>query len=191
MHFISGHLGLAVLALAVMGTSATAQATGHGDMNHALHQTGTVRPTGLTEPGQGAFAALSEIVSMLEADPATDWQAVDLTALRIHLIDMDRLVRDAVVEENDLQNGLEATVTGDPATLAAIKRMVPAHAGELSKDGRWQVAVQDTGAGVLLTVTSADLETVARIQGLGFFGLMASQDHHRAHHMAIALGEGH
>jgi len=30
---------------------------------------------------------------------------------------------------------------------------------------------------------------VARIRGLGFFGLMASQDHHREHHMMMARGE--
>ena len=44
-------------------------------------------------------------------------------------------------------------------------------------------------AGALLNVASGDPATVARIKGLGVFGLMASQDHHREHHMMIALGE--
>jgi len=29
---------------------------------------------------------------------------------------------------------------------------------------------------------------IARIKGLGFFGLMASQDHHKEHHMMMARG---
>ena len=44
-------------------------------------------------------------------------------------------------------------------------------------------------AGALLNVTSGDPAIVARIRGLGFFGLMASPDHHREHRMMIALGE--
>jgi hypothetical protein len=40
-----------------------------------------------------------------------------------------------------------------------------------------------------LRVTSDDPAVVARIKGLGFFGLMASQDHHREHHLMMALGE--
>lgn len=179
---------------------AVAQTVGHDNMDHAAHtstMTGAAQvpaPQGvsvLTEPGQGAFAALSEIVQVLEADPQTDWSAVNLTALRDHLIDMDRLVRDAVAQEAALPNGLRATVTGNPATLATARRMVPTHAAELSKDSRWQVDAQNDGMSVVLTVTSDDPATVARIQGLGFFGLMASQDHHREHHMAFALGGSH
>jgi hypothetical protein len=43
---------------------------------------------------------------------------------------------------------------------------------------------------VELRVTSDNPAVVARIRGLGFFGLMASQDHHREHHMTMARGEG-
>jgi hypothetical protein len=38
-------------------------------------------------------------------------------------------------------------------------------------------------------VTTADAGAVARIQALGFFGLMATGDHHRMHHIAMAKGE--
>jgi hypothetical protein len=180
-------IAAALLGSTVLVSIATAQTSGNGAMDHASM---TAEPQGsvLTEPGQGAFGALSEVVRVLEADPATDWSAVNLTALRNHLIDMDRLVRDAVAEEEVLPNGLRATVTGDPATLATARRMVPAHVAELSKDDRWQAEAQDNGTDVVLTVTSDDPATVARIQGLGFFGLMASRDHHREHHMAVALG---
>ena len=45
-----------------------------------------VAPSIPTEPGQGAFGALHEIVRILEADPRIDWSKVDLDALREHLI---------------------------------------------------------------------------------------------------------
>lgn len=190
----------ALLGSAVFGGIAVAQAAGHDDTNHAAHmqtRTETSQVSApmddpvLTEPGQGAFAALSEIVAVLEADPKTDWSAVNLTALRDHLIDMDRLMRDAVVAEEVMPEGLRATMTGDPSTLLAAKRMVPAHAAELLKDDRWRVEARENVTNVVLTVTSDDPATAARIKGLGFFGLMASRDHHREHHMRLALGGSH
>lgn len=52
----------------------------------------------LTEPGQGAFGALSEVVRVLEADPGTDWSKMDLDGLQAHLLAMNLLVTGAVVE---------------------------------------------------------------------------------------------
>jgi hypothetical protein len=152
---------------------------------------GEVPPGGaavLSEPGQGAFATLAEVVARLEADPDTDWTRVDLRALRDHLIDMDRVVRDAEASAEPVAGGLRATVTGDEATAAALRRMVPAHAAELSRDPRWRAEAEPLPDGVVLTVTGDDPGTVERIRALEFFGLMASQDHHRAHHWAIATG---
>lgn len=37
------------------------------------------------ETGQSAFAAIQEIVTKLEADPATDWSKIDIESLRQHL----------------------------------------------------------------------------------------------------------
>ncbi|WP_170477468.1 hypothetical protein [Ruegeria arenilitoris] len=145
--------------------------------------------TGLKEPGQGAFAALSEVVRVLEVDPETDWSKIDLSGLREHLVDMDLLITGSVVDETVLPDGLRAFATGDADTLASLKRMVPAHAGQLARDDRWTVSVQESDEGVELTVTSEDDAVVARIKGLGFFGLMASQDHHREHHLMMARGE--
>ncbi len=192
-HFIAAFL----LGSTFLVGNVVAQTSGHSYMDHSEHITGNpqVSPSlsgiGLTEPGQGAFAALSEIVRALETDPTTDWSSVNLTALRNHLIDMDRLMRDAIAKEEVLSNGLRTVVTGDTLTLATIRRMVPVHAKELSKDNRWKVDAQVTGTNVVLTVVSDDPVTIARIQGLGFFGLMASKDHHRAHHIAFALGAAH
>ena len=175
--------------------------TSNGGMDHAGHTPGMRHgggstatapsptiPQVLTEPGQGAFAALSEVVRVLEADPSTDWSKVDLMGLREHLRDMDRLVSDAVVATETLPDGLRMNVTGDAGTVATVRRMVPAHAAELAKDGRWIVEAAATTEGAELTVTSGDPAVVARIKGLGFFGLMASQDHHREHHLTMARG---
>jgi hypothetical protein len=182
-------------AVALIGGTALATAqtlhSGHGeDMDHAtFSQDQPVQDTILTEPGQGAFAALSEVVRELEADPDTDWSQVDLAGLRVHLVDMDRLVLETIVEETALPDGLSAMATGDTETIATLRRMVPAHAAQLAQDDRWTVQAVDVKNGVELRVTSDDPAVVARIRGLGFFGLMASQDHHRAHHMMMARGE--
>lgn len=66
--------------------------------------------------------------------------------------------------------------------------MVPAHAAQLARDDRWAVEVSVSENGMELRVTSDDPAFVARIKGLGFFGLMASQDHHREHHLIMARG---
>ena len=185
---------LILMVTALLGGTAIAAQTahsGHGEgMDHETHSQGPpLQNSILTEPGQGAFAALSEVVRVLEADPDTDWGRVDLAGLRAHLVDMDRLVSDTIVEETELPDGLSAMATGAADTLATIRRMVPAHAAQLAQDDRWTVEEVDSENGVELRVTSGDPSVVARIRGLGFFGLMASQDHHREHHMMMARGE--
>lgn len=184
---------LTVIALTGGTALAFAQTNhaGHDNgMDHSAHgQDQITNADILSEPGQGAFAALSEVVRVLEADPSTNWAKVDLTGLRAHLIDMDRLVSDAVVSQTDLPNGISAAATGDAETIATLRRMVPAHAAQLARDDRWAVQATQTDEGMELRVTSDDPAVVARIKGLGFFGLMASQDHHREHHLMMALGE--
>lgn len=194
-----------VIALAVVlgGTAYGIAQIDHSTMNHDGHMPGmthgaSIAPEApeftntfsLTEPGQGAFAALSEVVRVLEADPDTDWSNVDLTGLRDHLRDMDRLVSDAVASEEALPDGLRMSVTGNAETIGTVRRMVPTHAAQLARDKRWKVRATENADGAGLVVTSDDPAVVARIQGLGFFGLMASQDHHREHHMMMARGEG-
>ncbi|SIT00499.1 hypothetical protein SAMN05421759_109118 [Roseivivax lentus] len=183
-----------IATLLLSGTSlavAQTHSSGHvPGMDHAAHgQSAPPQEVILTEPGQGAFAALSEVVRALEADPETDWSRVDLAGLRAHLVDMDRVITDTIVDETHLPDGLSAMATGDAATIAALHRMVPAHAAQLTREDRWTATTIATDDGVELRVTSADPATVARIRALGFFGLMASQDHHRAHHMLMARGE--
>ncbi len=181
-------IGIAVLALVGAGAIAIAQ-TDHSRHGDGMRHTDNIAATVLVEPGQGAFAALAEAVRVLEADPNTDWSRVDVAGLRAHLVDMDRLVTSAVVTQDVLPNGIVAMATGDAATVATMQRMVPAHAAQLARDDRWQVVAYNTGEGVTLKVTSDDPTVVQRIRGLGFFGLMASQDHHREHHLMMGLGK--
>jgi hypothetical protein len=182
--------GTAVVAGSAIALAQTMHADHGVGMDHAAPDKD--RPAGsalLTEPGQGAFAALSEVVRVLEADPNTNWSRVDLAGLRAHLVDMDRLISDTVVTETELPNGLSASATGDVETTATLRRMVPAHAAQLAKDNRWRVDSLEIEDGMELRVTSEDPTVIARIKGLGFFGLMASQDHHREHHLMMARGE--
>ncbi len=70
--------------------------------------------------------------------------------------------------------------------------MVPAHAAMLNganEESAWQAVADLTENGANLRVTSDNPEEIARIQALGFFGLMATGAHHQAHHLGIVRGE--
>jgi hypothetical protein len=142
-----------------------------------------------TMPGQDAFGAIQEIVRILEADPETDWSKVDLEALRQHLIDMHEVTLRADAAVKRTEGGLEIAVTGNGHTLAAIQRMVPAHARELDAVSGWSARTEPLPTGVLLTVTSSDPKEIAHIQGLGLVGLLVSGSHDQPHHLAMAKGE--
>ncbi len=145
-------------------------------------------PTQPAMPGQAAFGAIQEIVRMLASDPTTDWSKVNIAALRRHLIDMDEVTLRAQANERALDDGVEIAVTGEGRTLEAIKRMVPAHAGELNQLG-WNAKTEDLPDGVRLTVTSTDPKQAVKLKALGFMGLMVEGGHHQPHHLMIAKGE--
>jgi len=144
-----------------------------------------------TQGGQAAFAAIGEIVKLLEADPNTDWSKVNLEALRQHLADMDMVTLRSRVAARQVPNGLAMDVTGDAPVAAAIKRMVVPHAAMLSEMPTWNATTAPIVGGVRLTVTAktpGDAAIVARIRGLGFAGLLVQGDHHTEHHMMLARG---
>lgn len=146
-----------------------------------------------TQSGQAAFAAISEIVTLLEADKTTDWSKVDLEALRQHLIDMDAVTLRSRVRQTRTAGGLAMDVTGEPQVAAAIRRMVGGHAPMLEELGGWRATAVQIPGGMRLTVVAsdpADTATVSRIRGLGFIGLMTEGAHHTAHHFMIAKGAG-
>ena len=143
------------------------------------------------EGGQSAFAAISEIVRLLEADSTTDWSKVNLEALRQHLIDMDLVALRARVTATWVPGGEMWAVRGTGATIGAIRRMTAAHAEMMGMDATMKIARRELADGVLLTVTSADptdAARVARIRALDFIGFMASGGHHQMHHLMLARG---
>jgi hypothetical protein len=155
----------------------------HGMMGHQNTMTG--QPT---RPGQDAFGTIQEVVQILEADPTTDWSKVNIATLREHLIDMNEVTLRAVATERALENGIEIAVTGEGRTLEAIKRMVPAHVGELVNIG-WNAKTEDLPNGVKLSVTTNDPKQVTKLKALGFMGIMVQGAHHQPHHLMMAKGE--
>ena len=141
-----------------------------------------------TMSGQDAFGTIQEVVQILQADPATDWSKVNIAALRQHLIDMNEVTLRAMAAERMLDNGIEIAVTGEGRTLEAIKRMVPAHVGELREIG-WTAKSEDLSNGVKLTVTASESQPLAKLKALGFMGIMVQGAHHQPHHLMMAKGE--
>jgi hypothetical protein len=157
------------------------QMMGHG----AMQRTPTL-------PGQDAFGAIQEIVRILEADPGTDWSKVNLERLRQHLIDMNDVTLRSDVRATPVSGGLAMDVTGAGRTEGAIRRMVGPHTLELNAMPQWSANTEPIPGGLRLTVVAKnpdDAETVARIRGLGFIGLLVQGGHHQPHHLAMARGE--
>ena len=174
-----------LIALAIIAAGgASAQHANH--TNHGM-PTGHSPESPLSEPGQDMFAALTEVVSNLRVDPKTDWTKVDLVGLRTHLLDMDLVVRDAIVTTEETPTGLRFKVDLSGRVGEAARRMVPAHASVLQKETGWKSNVTDHADYVIWTVENQ--KNSQRIKALGFFGLMATGDHHRDHHWALARGE--
>jgi hypothetical protein len=145
-----------------------------------------------TLPGQDAFGAISEIVRLLDADPRTDWNTVDLERLRQHLIDMNEVVLRAEAKASPVAGGLAMDVTGTGRTEQAIRAMVVPHAAELDQMPGLAAKVETIPGGIRLTVTArdaADARAVARVRALGFIGLLTLGAHHQPHHLAMARGE--
>ena len=144
--------------------------------------------------GQGAYQALSEIVRILEADPATDWTRVDLERVRRHLIDMYEVTLHAEVTERPVEGGFQASVTGSGRTVGAIRRMAAAHARQIVSESSYRAEVTEIQGGVRIRVIvapeAASPREVTKLRGLGFIGLLTLGDHHGPHHLAMARGGG-
>ena len=193
-------IGLALLLALPPAARAADPAPAPTMTMHGMRTNGAAMPTGAmpagspgpmvpTEPGQGAFGALQQIVRILEADPHTDWSKVNLDALRAHLIDMDRVTLDAHARVRHIPGGNRIDVTGSGRTLVAIQRLLPEEAMHLNGMHGWHIAATRIRGGVILTVTTGDPKQVAMIRGLGFAGILASGDFHPRHHLEIARGE--
>ncbi|WP_026481083.1 hypothetical protein [Ahrensia sp. 13_GOM-1096m] len=176
-------------ALAIVGynTYATAQNEHSGHAGHSSSDN-MVMAGVPTEPGQSAFAAIAEIVKILEDDPSTDWSKVNITALRDHLVDMEMLTTEAVVTQVETQNQVIFEVTGSAAAIDAAKSMVPAHSAELRTSFGWDIEAQVKESRVEMIVKSSESLPREKIKALGFFGIMATGAHHQPHHLGMATG---
>ena len=139
------------------------------------------------QPGQGAFAAIQEIVQILEADPTTDWSKVDIEALRQHLIDMDNVTLHAEVKSEPAEGGVAFVVSGTGKVRDSIQRMVTAHAATMNGVDGWQFVAVSTEAGATLTVRTPASDVV-KLKALGFIGVLTRGMHHQMHHLMIARG---
>jgi len=163
-----------------------------GPMPGGMHGQHHQMPMRQMPLGQDAFAAIAEVVQILEFDPTTDWSKVDLERLRQHLIDMNEVVLHAAVKGTPLLGGLAMEITGSGRTTQAIRSMIVPHAAELDRMPGWSAKTEPISDGVRLTVVSrdpSDAKAVARIRGLGFAGLLVQGGHHGPHHLAMAKGE--
>jgi hypothetical protein len=160
---------------------------GHGAKDaQSDHHTSQSKMSNPTLPGQDAFGAIQEILTILDADSNTDWSKVNISKLRSHLVDMNRLVMDTKVSTKVIEGGLELTVTGP---VQSIQAMVPAHAPMIDGLNDWIAKGKKIDNGAKLTVTATSAKEIAHIRALGFYGLMVSGSHHQTHHLGLARGE--
>jgi hypothetical protein len=141
------------------------------------------------QPGQAAFAAIQEIVEILEADPKTDWAKVNIDALRQHLIDMSNVTLFANAGGEPISDGMRFTVTGNTdLVVASIRRMTTAHAATMNGVGDWQFTAAQIDGGAVVEVR-VPLTDMAKLKGLGFIVVMTRGMHHQEHHLMIARGQ--
>ncbi|MEZ5840179.1 MAG: hypothetical protein R3D02_07040 [Hyphomicrobiales bacterium] len=185
-------IALALLLPAAAFAAEPAEHMHEPGMDHAAHMAmmadGAAPAAMPSEPGQSAFAAVAEIVALLEADPKTDWSAVNIDALRAHLADMDNVTLHAVATARDIEGGARFEVTGTEAVAESIRRMVPAHAATMDGSDGWHFSAEEIAGGAAMTVTGASPEDAVKIRALGFFGVITRGMHHQAHHLMIASG---
>ena len=180
----------AVILLAILVHGVAGHPHNGGDLGfrHHLHSLPAEAVPRLV--GQEALGAVQEVVGLLMADPETDWTEISIARLRRHLIDLDDLMLHADVAERPSAGGLAAVVRGRDRTLAAVRRLVPAHAEKMTGFRDWKVSARDDGESIQVKLTSDDPAEVEVVRALGFFGFMASGVHHPHQLMAVARGRG-
>ena len=140
-----------------------------------------------TEPGQSAFAAIQEIVGLLEADPATDWKKVNIEALRQHLTDMNNVTLGSEVKNELIDGGMRFIVIGKGPVKDSIQRMTRDHAVTMNSSNDWRFSSVETNNGAIVTVL-VPAKDAEKLRGLGFIGVMTLGMHHQMHHLMIATG---
>ena len=184
-------LRILTVALLVASGAALAQpANPGGTHDHAgmsQHMMPAAHARVPVEAGQSAFAAIQEIVRILEAAPDTDWSKVDIERLRRHLIDMDNVTLHAEVDAVPVESGVRFAANGAGLVRDSIRRMVSAHAAAMNGVDGWTFAAEETAAGAALTVVVPPGD-LAKVRALGFIGVMTRGMHHQEHHLLLARG---
>lgn len=177
---------IGILASAAASALSAEQMQGQ---NMATMNMSTGQPA-LRESGQSAFAAITEAVRALEADPHTNWAKANIDALRNHLVDMDNVTTGSDVVTKPVPGGAQFQITsGNPRVVESISRMVRLHSGMASQESSYKIAVQAIPGGAAETVTGSSAADETKIRALGFFGLLTEGNHHQRHHIALARGE--
>lgn len=176
---------IVILLAALIPAFAFAQDSHHHHGDHGADHQIMAAPR---QAGQAAFAAIQEIVEMLQADPDTDWSKVDIEALRQHLIDMDNVTLRAKVHSTPIDGGMIFTVEGEGAVQDSIRRMVVAHADTMNGIEGWTMKAAETDRGATLSVV-APARDQNKLKALGFIGVMTLGMHHQQHHLMIARGD--
>lgn len=178
---------LAASTLLLWTATGYGQSSSTGNQPMPMHLGGNGSPMP-TETGQSAFSAIAEIVGLLNADDTTDWSKVDISALRNHLVDMNMLMMGAKVTQSETGNEVVFIVEGEGQVLRAIQAMALPHARQLDMMDGWSATATTTSKGAVLTMKAEQPFALAKIQGLGFFGLMVTGAQHQPHHLALAQG---
>jgi len=183
-------IGSVIVALASLSLWAAEKHSGHTPgMNHGAMAGTGAQPK---ESGQATFAAIIEIVSLLEQDDNTDWEAINIDGLRAHLLDMNHLILNT--EATKSKNGdsqIQFDVRGTTASIPSIHRMVSAHSRFIEQSRGWKIEPEINDKGAKLTITVENGAALNRLDALGFYGFMSLDSHHQAHHYQMAIGRSH
>lgn len=176
----------------LMGIIATLTIPAHAAEEVHRHQTDPLAAPPLAASGNDAFGAIKEIVDKLIADSQTDWNRVDLEALRKHLVDMHHLTLNvAVKSQKPIEGGVEFTVMpSTPESTASLERLIPAHSAMLKQELGWEMHTTPRKGSYVVRVTSPKTEDIPKIRGLGYIGIVAMGQHHQPHHWRMATGAG-
>lgn len=162
----------------------------HSAMMHHSQPMIQVNEVTLTESGTDPFAVMQEAIAALEANPGTNWEKVNIEALRLHLVEMQDMTLNVDVTQTRIDNGFKAVVT--PTSSRAVKsltKVLSAHPAQMKAETGWDMQVSNNNGVFTLNVTTENAKDVAKIRGLGYVGVMAYGNHHQPHHWAMASGE--
>jgi high-affinity K+ transport system ATPase subunit B len=150
----------------------------------------TSSATPLKEAGNAIFGTIQETIKMLDADPKTDWEKVDLEGLRQHLIDMENFTSGVDVLSNDkIEKGSKIVIRAKSKEAHfSLERALKAHPSMMQSETGWTMDVKQNKEQFTLTIETQKPEEVARLRALGYIGVMALGDHHQVHHWLMASG---